>query len=224
MNLYNISSAVQNHVSNGIKGVANFSYSLEQIEDEVITEWGYLLREQSKKGFIDYSGITNTLKCIPITCEDISRCCHPHARSASHVLQFTIPKLVNFAGQDSIKYAGTTDLQHELKIYTNMEFKNHKNRRRTANKPFVWIDTSYSNDGKHDGFIFNLSELESLTVIGVFEDPRKINDYACCKSDVIDIPEHLSRQIISNVSNRYIYYYKQLNVPVQPNTQTSLIS
>jgi hypothetical protein len=32
----------------------------------------------------------------------------------------------------------------------------------------------------YDGWIFNAPMLEVISVVGIFKDPRQIEDYACC--------------------------------------------
>jgi hypothetical protein len=54
-----------------------------------------------------------------------------------------------------------------------------KYRKRGKNRPWVYIDVTPNSEGLLDCYIFNAPLLKQISVVGIFKDPRQLEDFQC---------------------------------------------
>ena len=82
---------------------------------------------------------------------------------------------LNYYGELSIDYIGSTDRMNPFIVYTSataLRYRNYKKRKQ--NKPYVWIDTTPNENGMYDCFIFNAPLLNQISITAVFKDLRQL--------------------------------------------------
>lgn len=206
MNIHEMASAIRNNVSNGLKGVSNISYSIEQIIDEIYLTRNSLIKEYALKRVLSLEQMGNELEFALEF--DASR----QARKAE------IPR-ISRSIPCSVQYAGTSDRQCPYIVYTDHSYIYHKYNRIIKNKPYVWIDMSLNCNGKLDMWLFNQPLMSKLTLVAVWEDLREVCEG--CGQEV-NIPDFMKNDIVDRITKKYVAYYRQLNQPIiQNNTQVS---
>ena len=220
MNLEALKSAIYNHVVGGLKGTnQNFSFSMDQLEDEIIEERVALIKEYSIKNLLPRKELLLSIRCIPIDCSDIERCCRP-GYDADKIKHFEIPQMMLDFGSDAIEYVGPADGSRNYKVYTGNGWQYHTSRQRGSQKPYVWIDTTPNLNNKYDAFIFNQPLLmETITVTAIFKDPRQLKDYNCCNEQDYLNMSFLERDIKNRLIERYFRYQRQGQPAEMPNDQ-----
>jgi len=218
-----IASTVDNNARNGLHGVTNNSIPITQIEQEVMTERMSILFESTRKGTIPLQGLYQDINGIPVDNMDIAKI--RQVPSGQKVKHFTIPKIASIFGEDAIDYIGSPLRDgFSWKVYTDNRFNVHKYKMATHSKPYVWINASPREDGNYDAFLFNHPKLiQFISVTAIFEDSNDAMDYVGgVRTEEFIAPEWVIEEIISRLSKKYIYYYRQLNVQNQPNTQADI--
>jgi hypothetical protein len=141
--------------------------------------------------------------------------------SLDKVKHIEIPQLYNDFGLQSVDYIGTTDRLYPYRVYTDDSFRFHKYKRRGANDPYVWIDTTPNTNGMNDAFIFNATPmLSTLLVIMIPKDLRQLDFYSCGCTGANENVSFIDTEIEKRVSEKYIRFYRQLAEPITPNDQT----
>lgn len=164
----------------------------------------------------------SAINCIEIDCADPSKCpACAGIKSKQTQLHFEIPKLISDLGEAAISYIGSTDRTTSYSVYFNRDaIKMHEYKRRGANKPYVYIDTTPNENGKYDGWIYNLPFVKRITIIGAFHDPRELSEYDCCnKQDYLDLGA-ISNEVKSRLTKQKLQYYRQYLQTPQPNNLT----
>lgn len=215
-----MASAVHNNVLGGLSGYhTNVSLNQQLIEDTIVSERIALLYEYQIKGVIPLQDLYLSINCIPIDCDtSLERCpCNHEAEDLTYVPHFEIPQLLNI-GDYTIKYIGSVDKQLPFTYYeTLQQVKYKKYRKRSKQKPYVWIDCTPNKNGMYDGFIFNAPLLKEISITAAFKDPRQLKKYKCCTDD--DQMNALDSEIIDRVTKKLLTYYRQYTMPNRPNTQ-----
>lgn len=221
MNLEALTSAIYNNVVTGLKGTTqNFAFSLEQLEDEIVEERVTLIKEYLMKNLLPKKELTQAIRCIPVDCSDIERCCVSDEENEK-LKHFELPQLVLDFGIEAIEYLGPSDGSINYKVYFDNSWKYHTKKARASNRPYVWIDSSPNSNGNYDGFIFNQPQLmNQLTVIGIFKDPRELRKYSCCATEDHKGFSFLERDIKMRLTERYFRYFRQIPTPPTPNDLT----
>ena len=218
-----IASTIDNNARNGEHGVTNSAIPITQIEQEVITERMSILFEATRKGNIPLQGLYQDINGIPVDSMDIAKI--RQVSSGQKVKHFTVPKIASLFGEDAIDYIGSPLRDaFSWKVYTDNRFTMHKYKSVTHSKPFIWIDSSPREDGNYDAFLFNYPKLiQFISMTAIFENPYDVLDYSGgVRTDEFPAPEWVVEEIISRLSKKYIYFYRQLNAPSQPNTQSDI--
>lgn len=122
-----------------------------------------------------------SINCIEVDCESLDRCCLS-SDDEEPVMHFQIPQVIYNFGKQAIDYIGSTDRQNKFTVVTSLsELQNQKYRKyKRKNNPYVWIDFAPNANGMLDCFVFNAPLLKSVSVVGLFKDPRQLNKYSCC--------------------------------------------
>ena len=95
-----------------------------------------------------------------------------------------------------------------------------KYRRRGKDKPYVFIDVAPNENGMLDCFLFNAPLLKQVSIVGVFKDPRQLEQYSCCQDLSDDNFTFLNNEVKRRLTEKKIRYYRQLAAPILPNNQT----
>lgn len=217
-----IASAIQNDVLSGLRGYHhNLSMDMEQLKDEIVDMRLAVLKEYALKGILPLRDLLTSVNCIPVDCKDLARCPCTDEVGKKPVAHFEIPQTLNDFGLSSIDYIGTVDRQQPFIFYTSSNVWNyyHKYRKRGKNKPFVYIDTTPNENGMYDCFIFNAPLIKEVSVVAVFKDPRQLEIYDCCTDFKDDNFNFINNEIRSRLTQKKIYYYRQLAAPILPNNQ-----
>jgi hypothetical protein len=173
MTIEAISSAIYNHIVAGLTGItANPKISLEQLQDEVVAERNQVLREFLLKGVLSLEEMMLAINCVQVGCEHMSKCCEQNV--GQKALHFEIPPVFYINGIDTIKFIGSVDRKEKYTIYTDDSYKFHKYKKRNSQKPYVYVDTTVNSNGNMDCYIFNLPLVKQVSVVALFQDPRRL--------------------------------------------------
>jgi len=224
MTLNEIVATVRNNISDGLSGlVGNYSYSIEQLAEEVVLMRAKLLVSRLMRGKVQLKYYYQTIDYVMLKPQDISGV--DHMPSGKKSLGFIIPSILSSINDDSeIVMVYTLDRERRFKVYRTIAYRDHKYRIKTKRSPFVYLDTSPDGDGMISGYLMNTGRYESirsLVVQGVFSNPMDVKGMT---ADVeFPCPLEMQNDIISAMTSQYVIYYRQLNVPPLPNTQTSSV-
>lgn len=215
-----ISSAVFNSVVAGLSGfTATINIPLEQLQDEVCETKLNIIYQYYLKNLLPKRDLYATLGCIDVDCKSLSKCCSA-LDIEKPIAHFEIPPIITSIGEEAIDFIGSIDKRIKFKVYLNNNFRFHKFKMRRKNKPYVYIDTSINENGMMDGYIFNAPLLEKITVIAMFADDRKLENFDCCTINSADVMTAIDSEVKDKMINKYLKYFRQyLQQPTQ-NDQT----
>lgn len=227
-----MADAVRNDIVSGLRGFhTNMSISREQLEQDIIDMRLLVIKEFQLKGVSVTKDLLTALNCIPVDCENLSRCkCNKSNCGSDPIAHFEIPQILTDY-LNPIQYIGSTDRLTNFLIYTKPYHRIQnflKYRKRGKNKPWVYVDLAPNAKGMLDCFIFNAPLIKNVSVIGVFKDPRQLDGFNCnCQEENVEpIDENINdnqsfiNQIIKErVTKEKIRYYRQLAAPIMPNNQ-----
>lgn len=225
MNVKQIASAVLSHIYDGLKGaVANIAVSQEQLEDEVVAERNTIIKEYLIKGVANLQEVYSAINCVDVQCASMSKCCDPYLSTlGQQALHFEIPPVLLLSGVSTIKFIGSIDQKEKYQVYTNNDYKYHQYKKRGANKPYVYLDTTVNSNGMIDGYIFNAPLVKMISVVAVFLDPRKLVEFNCCADEeIVTDCGIISNDIVHRLTQKYAMWYRQNVLPPIPNTQSPL--
>lgn len=222
MTLQEMASAVRNHVVDGLDGISNTSFSVQQLQDEILLVAPAIMLKMANEGILDMTKLYQRIDGIRLECVDVSANCEvPTDVCAPH---FMLPN-VNLAAPEPISFLGTIDSTISFKVYYDREFRFHKYRLATARAPFAWVSTRANNEGMYDVYLFNLgkfSNLQFLSVDALFDNPYdllKTPYYDQFSSSEFYAPSFVQSQIIDALTAKYVEYYRKLHMAPKPNTQ-----
>lgn len=218
-----LASAIRNDVVSGLRGYHhNMSMSIDQLYDDIIDERLQIIKEYQLKGLVPIQDLVLSINCIEVDCKDLERCslCKNNADCPKPIAHFQIPQLILGYGINPISYLGTTDRMNQFQYYTTTNFSYYKKyKRRKNNKPFVFIDIAPNENGMLDCFLFNSPLLKQVSVVGIFKDPRQLEQYSCCQDLSDDNFTFLNNEIKKRLTEKKIRYYRNLQAPIIPNNQ-----
>ncbi|MEG0773663.1 hypothetical protein [Clostridium sp.] len=175
MTIEAISSAVLNNIYSGLAGLnANIKISIEQLVDEVVAEKNHIMREFLLNGLVSLDELYLAINCVEVSCDYRSKCCN--LQVGEKALHFEIPPIVYLNNVDTIRFIGSIDRNTKYSVYTDQAYRFHKYRRYGSENPYVYIDTAINTNGNMDGYIFNVSFVKYISVIALFQDPRRLLD------------------------------------------------
>lgn len=215
-----IASAIMNHVYSGTSGLnSNLKISHEQLMDEVVAERNIILKEYLLKGIMNFQEMFSAINCVEVNCDYMSKCCNLQA--GEKALHFEIPPIMYINGVNTIKFIGSIDRKVKYTIYTDDSYRFHSYKKRGANKPYVYVDTAVNSNGNLDCYIFNVPMVKYISVVALFQDPRKLMEWDCCNENPDSYLDCgiLSDEIIRRLSEKYLRWYRQNQVPTLPNNQ-----
>lgn len=178
MTIDQISSAIYLNVVTGLAGInSNPKISIDQITDEVVAERNLLIRDYLLKGVISLNELYLAINCVEVNCENMSKCCLNNSdllNVGEKAFHFEIPPIIYLNGIDTIKFVGSIDRKIKYNVYTDESYRYHIYRKRGADSPYVYIDTAINSNGNMDGYIFNIPNVKYISIIALFQDPRKL--------------------------------------------------
>jgi len=224
-----MASTVENNVSDALSGaILNRAITVQQISAEIDLLREKLAYEQLKTGKIDLKYFMQSLNTLPLVCRDFVRDCGA-IKSGDSVPSIRIPKLMATQDNTQIEYIGLANKQKRFITYFDIDdISNHKFRLKTAHSPFVWVDLTPDDDNMIALYFFNLGKYATLKYVDVraaFAKPTELKPLNPeLDAQEYPAPGYIQEMIITTLSERYIRYYRQLNVNTQPNTQTDPIT
>ena len=235
MQVEKLASAIYNDVVSGLVGITSTpSISIDQIQDDVVDERLQIIKEYSMKNLIPRKDLMYAINCIELDCQSLDKCCnipkfsldYPNLdKCCSNIpnfskpgLHFEIPQLINDFGDSAIEYIGSTDKQIPFKYYTTVAFKHHGTKLRGRDKPYVYIQTTPNENNMYDGWVFNISLLKRLTIIGIFKDLRQLDNYGCCQDDLNNMT-FIDTEIKKRLTEKKLRYYRSFLQSPHPNDQ-----
>lgn len=229
-----VADAIYNDIVSGLRGYhTNPSMSIEQLEQEVVETRLAIIKEYMLKNVLPVQDLLMSLNCIPVDCDSLDKCsCNSATCGSDPIAHFQIPQLLfDYGLNKAIYYVGTTDKQVSFRVYTkpfNKISTIQKYRKRGKNKPWVYIDITPNQEGLLDCYIFDAPLIKQITVIGIFKDPRQLEDFQCdCASEDINNKatqmdnnlNFIDTLVKERLTKLKIYYYRQLSAPLLPNDQ-----
>jgi hypothetical protein len=222
MLLEQLVSQVQNNVVAGAKGITiNQSFSLKQIENELISEYLTVMREYTIKGILPKQDFYRKLSCVETYCGKMEECCEDNTNikgyNSTDVLKFDIPELITDFGTDAVAFVGSADLQTSFSVYFSSNSANaHKFKMRGSDRPFVYIEPATLNDGMITGYLYGAPLTKIITVIAMFKDPRKLAEYDCCPKETDFANSFVATEVVKRLTEKYLRYYRQFATPITP--------
>jgi hypothetical protein len=222
MTLSEMASAVRNHVADGLNGISSTSFSLEQLQDEILLTTSAVIVKLSAQGLLDINKLTQRIDGIRIECKDLSANCS--VESSIGAPHFLIPN-INRAIADPIQFLGTMDGELSFKVYFDRDYRYHKYRLATSRMPFAWVSSTPNSDGMHDVFLFNMGKYNALQFISMdalFDNPYDLLNteyYDQFASAEFYAPSYVQMEVIDTLTQKYVNYYRQMHMNPKPNTQ-----
>ena len=226
-----LADAIANDVRSGLRGMhQNMSMSIEQLEEEIVQIRLLIIKEYMIKGILPVQDLLVSLNCIPVDCESLDKCRCNSSSCGNPIAHFQIPQLLfDYGLKKSIYYIGSTDKQNQFLVYTkpiNSVNTIQKYRKRGKDKPWVYIDVTPNSEGLLDCYIFQAPLIKQVSVIGIFKDPRQLEDFQCNCEDEPEIEtkmdvnfNFIDTVIKERLTKQKLYYYRQMSAPLLPNDQ-----
>lgn len=214
-----LASAIYNDIVSGLAGItSNPTISIEQLKDDIIDERLQIIKEYSLKNLIPINDLLMSVNCIDVDCKSMDKC--PCGTDITPPLaHFELPQIVNDFAEDAVQFVGSINRALQFKVYTSTAFQYHKNMRRGSEKPYVYIETTPNENNMYDAWVFNSPFLKKISVIGIFKDPRQLEQYECCSTDDLENYSFISAEIKKRLTEKKIRYYRQFHQDITPNTQ-----
>lgn len=217
MTVNQIASSIVNdlYAGNVVKLSDREHISIEQLEDEIIDCRATVIKEWYLKNILNIKDIAVAINCIPVDCADQNKCaCSSSIANPQMAKHFEIPQLLAGLGSEAIQYIGATDRSNAFKVYYSLEAtKYEKYRKRVKNKPYIYIEKTPNENGMYDGWIFNAPFIQYIAIIGIFKDPRQLQQYNCCNEvDYMEVGA-LSDAVRTKVLSNKIQLYRSAAPP-----------
>ena len=219
--LTKVASAIYNDLVAGLAGYTTSpSISLQQLEDDIIDERLQIIKEYAMNNAVPKKDLMMSINCIPVDCKSLDKCPCDGPSYSDPIAHFEIPQIVNDIPGDAIAYLGSVDKRLPFKVYTSQAFLFHKFKRRGADKPYVYIDTTPNENNMYDGWVFNSPLLKTISVMGIFKDLRQVAEYDCCAGDDLENYTFITAEIKKRLTEKKLRYYRQMYSPITPNNQS----
>ena len=223
-----MTSTIRSRVADALSGkVANQAFSVMQIEEELDLVRADFVHKYAGTEKLDVSFLYQTIDSVPIVCTDMSQNCA--LEIGEGVPSIKVPSLMPITKKDSIEYIGLVNKQNDFLVYYDTdEVSNHKYRLKTKHMPYVWVDNTLASGEHITIYFFNLgkyNELKYVSIRAAFEHPTRVYGFNPNTLDTeYPAPGHMQNAIIDNLTEKYIRYYRQMNVPGMNNTQNDPIT
>lgn len=227
-----LADAIINDVYGGLKGYhTNLSISKEQLEQDIVDLRLLIIKEYMVKGILPVQDLLTSINCIPVDCDSLEKCKCSTSSDSNPTMHFQIPQILfDYGLGKAIYYIGSVDKQLPFIVYTkplNRVSTIQKYRKRGKTKPWVYIDVTPNSEGLLDCYVFGAPFLKQVSVVGIFKDPRQLEEFQCCGDngqESITYTDSNFNFIDTAIKDRLIksklYYYRQLAPALKPNTQS----
>ena len=225
-----MASAIRNRVADGLSGnISDQSFSLEQLYDEIDLARADFVNKYSTTFKLNSKYLIQQLDKLELIMTDLSSdICSSIPNCDSQVPAVQIPALLATPDDSAIEFLGLTNKQEEFSVYYNVaDIQNHRVRVRTAHRPFAWVDTSMNANGKNTLYFFNLGKYNPLKFVSARAMFNHPSDLLALDPNALSreypAPLHMQLAIVDSLTEKYIRYYRQLNVQPMPNQQNDII-
>lgn len=92
-----------------------------------------------------------SINCIKVDCKSLDKCPCGEEDYSQLIAHFEIPQVLNDVPGGGIEFIGSIDKSVNFIVYTSTAFQNHKYKKRGANKPYVYIETTPNENNLYDG-------------------------------------------------------------------------
>ena len=224
-----MASTVRNRVADGLSGnIADQAFSVEQLFAEIDLTYADVVYKYTQNGKLDPKYLMQEISLIPIVCQGLSDDCMIQDPS-SNIPSIEIPKLMPMFREDSIQYLGLNNMQDDFAVYYHpQDIEDHKVRIRTSHRPYAWVDLAPNRNDMINIWFFNFGKYNPLKFVKIramFAHPTRVN---ILDPSIIDkefpAPLHIQNTIIDTITEKYVRFYRQLNTPNIPNSQSDPIT
>ena len=226
-----IASAIRNRVSDGLSGnINNQAYSLEQLLEEIDLARADFAHKYANQGVkLNPKHLVQQIDTLRIECRNLSDDC-AIKEPCGDVPSIKIPKLMSLVNErDIVQYLGLVNMQEDFAVYFHPDdIQNHRVRIRTRARPFVWVDLATDASGNQTIWFFNMGPFNPLQIVklrAVFAQPTRVNlDDPNHLEKEYPAPLHMQNAIIDALTEKYVRYYRQMNIPPIPNQQNDPVT
>jgi hypothetical protein len=224
-----IASAIRNRVADGLSGnLNNQAFSLEQLLEEIDLSRDTFINKYIGTNKLDPKFLVQEIDTLPIICRNLSEDCFIKDPSGD-VPSIKIPPISPVFGDKSIEFLGLVNMQESFAVYFHPDdIRNHKYRIKTNKRPFAWVDVASDKDGKHTIYFFNLGKFNPLKFVklrAIFAHPTSVNSDNPNNLDMeYPAPGYMQDAIIDTLTEKYVRYFRQLNIPALPNQQNDIVT
>jgi len=223
MTLEEMASAIRSNVGVGLKEVGNYPYSIDQIKDEISNARSSLIYQLSAKKALNPSYFAQTRTNLKLNAGVFPE--EGIVESNNPVLITRIPKLAMTKDNSSILYLGPVDMSLNVHLYFSLtDLTSHQYTRTIKNRPYGFIDLAQDENGDIPVYITNVgpNPFKYITVRAIFDDPVRIlqEDGYYIDDEEFPAPLVIQDEIINQITQKYINYYKSLAKPNEQNDQT----
>lgn len=231
MTLNEITAAIRNRVSDGLSGnISNQAYSIKQLEEEVDIERAAYIQSYADSGRkINPKYMYQSIDGLHVKCMDLSNNAPCGFTSGEGVPAVKIPAVASTFDDSAIEYIGLMNKQEKFIVYYDTDsMENHKYRLRTKKRPFVWVDTAPDSSGMMTAYLMNAGKyfnLKYMSVRAIFEHPTQVGvDSPGFGDKEYPAPGHVQKHIIDTLTAKYVEYFRKMNIPPLPNTQSDPVT
>jgi hypothetical protein len=224
-----IASTIRNRVADGLSGnISDQAFSLEQLKDEIDLVRADLAHKYVTNFKLDHKYLVQEIDVLQIICRNLSEDCQIQ-EPCGELPSIKIPKIMPTFGDKSIEYLGLINMQESFQVYYDVEdIKNHRVKIKTRHRPFAWVDLAPDHNDMHTIYFFNLGKYNSLKFVklrGIFEHPGRVNNDKPSPFDVeYPAPLYMQNMIVDIITEKYVNFFRKLNIPSLPNQQTDQVT
>lgn len=228
LSLLQLASLVQNNVSGGLRGQQNFTYSIEQLMDELTIERnGILWDMETKRMTLPLEECAQRLDGLVLQVVDYTQIPAGIAELAGvedlvrrPVLHYSAPELISLADRDkTLRYVGPIGRRKRWNVAwkaSQVEFSEHT--RLKPVQPTVLVQGT-------DRWVFGCPVGQrTISETGIYSQPREVGEYpghGFGDESSFPMPDFMARDAVQKLTNKYISMYGRL--AVQPNDGTAKV-
>lgn len=230
--LGHITDAILNNISDGLHGNVNTPVPKEQLRAEVLQLRNSFVEEMFKKEKSSCTRMPERLEldqhvgCLVVTNGHTSDCCEVTEGDEQPMVR--IPQILSIGDIPLISWLGPANKKgFGWKVYYGEGHK-AKSYLPSALRPYGVLYPPKL--GYQALYLYNLpANTTKVSSSAIHTNPYAIYEFGCCSipgsgevEDTVALaaPDSMIVEIISKLSQQYLTYYRQMNVPILPNDQT----
>jgi len=229
-----MASACRNRIADGLDGnIADQAFSLEQLYAEIDLQRADFAHKYAITNKLNPKFLVQELPLQKLVCDNLTPgldCTEDLLKDPdASIPRVEIPAISPLFGVNPVEYVGLNNMRESFKVYYHPDdIRTHRVRIKTRHKPFIWVDLAPNENGKLDMWFFNMSPynpLQFVKVRAIFEQPSFIDPTnPNFLNEEYPAPQHMQMAIIDALTEKWIRYYRQLQVPKMPNTQEDKVT